>query len=87
MWRVGRQRGGLRVGNGIVNRNLSARKIRTRSLAAALGLPVVLRTPHAAADKALAIVRHCVPPGAAFHWHKGSRDTSAAICDAGYFVS
>ena len=55
--------------------------------AAAMDLPVVLHAPHAAADAALAIVRHYEPPGAVFHWHKGSRDTTAAICDAGYFVS
>ena len=55
--------------------------------AAALGLPVVLHAPHAAADAALAIVRRYQPPGVVFHWHKGSRDTTAAICDAGYFVS
>ena len=55
--------------------------------ATSLGLPVLLHAPHAAADKALAIVRRCEPPGAVFHWHKGSRKTTTAICDAGYFVS
>ena len=55
--------------------------------AAALNLPVVLHAPHAAADKALAIVRRYEPPGAVFHWHKGSPETTAAICEAGYFVS
>ena len=55
--------------------------------AAALGLPVVLHAPHAAAEAALAIVRRYEPPGAVFHWHKGSRETTAAICDAGFFVS
>ena len=55
--------------------------------AAALGLPVLLHAPHAAADAALAIVRRYEPPGVVFHWHKGGRDTTAAICDAGYFVS
>ena len=55
--------------------------------AVAMDLPVVLHAPHAAADTALAIVRRHEPPGAVFHWHKGSRDTTAAICDAGYFVS
>ena len=52
-----------------------------------LGLPVVLHAPHAAADKALAIVQRYEPPGAVFHWHKGSPETTAAICEAGYFVS
>ena len=55
--------------------------------AVALGLPVVLHAPHAAADKALAIVRRYEPSGVVFHWHKGSPDTTAAICEAGYFVS
>ena len=52
-----------------------------------LALPVVLHAPHAAADKALAIVRRYEPPGAVFHWHKGRPETTAAICAAGYFVS
>ena len=52
-----------------------------------LDLPVVLHAPHAAADKALAIVRRYEPSGAVFHWHKGSPGTTAAICEAGYFVS
>ena len=52
-----------------------------------MNLPVILHAPHAAADTALAIVRRYEPPGAVFHWHKGSRETTAAICDAGYFVS
>lgn len=52
-----------------------------------LSLPVVLHAPHAAADKALAVVQRCEPPGAVFHWHKGSPETTAAICEAGYFVS
>lgn len=55
--------------------------------AVSMDLPVVLHAPHAAADTALAIVRRHDPPGVVFHWHKGSRDTTAAICDAGYFVS
>ena len=55
--------------------------------AAGLGLPVVLHAPHAAADKALAVVRRYEPTGAVFHWHKGSPEITAAICEAGYFVS
>ena len=55
--------------------------------AADLGLPVVLHAPHAAAAKAFAIVRRCEPYGVVFHWHKGSPETTAAICEAGYFVS
>ena len=52
-----------------------------------LGLPVVLHAPHAAADKALAVVQRHEPSGVVFHWHKGSPETTAAICEAGYFVS
>ena len=52
-----------------------------------MNLPVILHAPHAAADTALAIVKRYEPPGAVFHWHKGSWETTAAICDAGYFVS
>ena len=52
-----------------------------------LGLPVILHAPRAAADKALAVVRRYEPSGVVFHWHKGSPDTTAAICEAGYFVS
>ena len=55
--------------------------------AATLELPVLLHAPHAAADTALGIARLYEPPGAVFHWHKGSRETTAAICAAGYFVS
>ena len=52
-----------------------------------LALPVVLHAPHAAAARALAIVRRYEPSGVVFHWHKGSADTTAAICEAGYFLS
>lgn len=55
--------------------------------AVALELPIVLHAPHAVADKALAVVRRYEPSGVVFHWHKGSPDTTAAICEAGYFVS
>ena len=55
--------------------------------AVALGLPVVLHAPHAAADKALAVVQGYEPSGVVFHWHKGSPEATAAICEAGYFVS
>lgn len=50
-------------------------------------LPVVLHAPHAASALALEIVQRCEPPGALFHWHKGSPETTAALCDAGYFLS
>jgi TatD DNase family protein len=50
-------------------------------------LPVVLHTPHAASAIALDIVQRYAPPGALFHWHKGSPETTAALCRAGYFLS
>jgi TatD DNase family protein len=50
-------------------------------------LPVVLHTPHAASAVALEIVQRYQPPGALFHWHKGSPETTAALCQAGYFLS
>ena len=52
-----------------------------------LALPVVLHTPHAASAVALDIVQRYGPPGALFHWHKGSPETTAALCQAGYFLS
>ena len=52
-----------------------------------LALPVVLHTPHAASAVALDIVQRYSPPGALFHWHKGSPETTAALCQAGYFLS
>jgi TatD DNase family protein len=52
-----------------------------------LNLPVVLHTPHAAAAVALDIMRRYEPPGAVFHWHKSTPETTAAICDAGYHIS
>src|SRR5262245_35048913 len=52
-----------------------------------LALPVVLHTPHAASAVALEIVQRYGPPGALFHWHKGSPETTAALCQAGYFLS
>lgn len=55
--------------------------------AAALALPVVLHAPHETAATALAIVAHYRPPGALFHWHKAPPEVTAAICEAGYFVS
>lgn len=50
-------------------------------------LPVVLHTPHATSAVALDIVRRYEPPGAVFHWHKGSPEMTAALCEAGYLVS
>ena len=52
-----------------------------------LALPVVLHTPHTASAVALDILQRYGPPGALFHWHKGSPETTAALCQAGYFLS
>ncbi|MGE3536110.1 MAG: TatD family hydrolase [Candidatus Tectimicrobiota bacterium] len=52
-----------------------------------LALPVVLHAPHAASALALDIVQRYQPPGALFHWHKGTPETTAALCEAGYFLS
>jgi TatD DNase family protein len=52
-----------------------------------LALPVVLHTPHTASAVALDIVQRYGPPGALFHWHKGSPETTTALCQAGYFLS
>jgi len=52
-----------------------------------LALPVVLHAPHATAATALGIVQRYAPPGAVFHWHKSTAETTTAICDAGYFIS
>jgi TatD DNase family protein len=50
-------------------------------------LPVVLHAPHATAAVALDIVKRYAPPGALFHWHKSSPETTRAICQAGYYIS
>ncbi len=55
--------------------------------AARAGLPVVLHAPHAMAAHALDVVRQYEPPGAVFHWHKSTPETTAAICAAGYYIS
>jgi TatD DNase family protein len=52
-----------------------------------LSLPVVLHAPHAAAARAFEIIRRYEPPGAVFHWHKSTPETTAAICQAGYCIS
>jgi TatD DNase family protein len=52
-----------------------------------LGLPVALHAPHDVAHLALQIVQRYQPPSALFHWHKSDPATTAAICDAGYFIS
>jgi TatD DNase family protein len=52
-----------------------------------LSLPVVLHAPHATAAVALEIVRRYEPPAAVFHWHKSPPEVTAAICQAGYYIS
>ncbi|MCZ6874138.1 MAG: TatD family hydrolase [bacterium] len=52
-----------------------------------LGLPVALHAPHDAAHVALQIVQRYQPPSAMFHWHKSDPAITAAICEAGYFIS
>lgn len=55
--------------------------------AARLALPVVLHAPHSMAAEALEIIQRYEPPGAIFHWHKGTPETTASICAAGYMIS
>jgi TatD DNase family protein len=50
-------------------------------------VPVVLHAPHATAAVALDIVKRYHPPGALFHWHKSTPETTLAICQAGYYIS
>ena len=52
-----------------------------------LHLPLVLHAPHATAAVALDVVKRYEPPGAVFHWHKSTPETTTAICEAGYFIS
>lgn len=55
--------------------------------AARADLPVVLHAPHAMAAMALEVVKRYEPAGAVFHWHKSTPETTAAICEAGYYIS
>lgn len=55
--------------------------------AARAGLPVVLHAPHAMAAVALEVVKRYEPAGAVFHWHKSTPETTAAIHQAGYYIS
>lgn len=55
--------------------------------AARLGLPVVLHAPHAMAALALEVVKRYEPASAVFHWHKSTPETTAAIHQAGYYIS
>jgi TatD DNase family protein len=55
--------------------------------AARAGLPVVLHAPHAMAALALEVVKRYDPASAVFHWHKSTPETTAAIHEAGYYIS
>jgi TatD DNase family protein len=55
--------------------------------AARAGLPVVLHAPHAMAALALEVLKRYEPAGAIFHWHKSTPETTAAIHEAGYYIS
>jgi TatD DNase family protein len=50
-------------------------------------LPVALHAPHGAAVGAFEALRRHGVERAVFHWHKGPREVTRAIVDAGYFVS
>lgn len=57
------------------------------TLAAQLGLPVILHAPHEAAPMALELLQETGIERAIFHWHKGDPKTTQAIIDSGYFIS
>jgi TatD DNase family protein len=50
-------------------------------------LPVIVHAPHGSAQGALDVLRAAGAERAVFHWHKAPADVTAAIVDAGYFVS
>lgn len=56
-------------------------------LAALLDLAMVLHAPHEAAGAALGILAAAGVRRAMFHWHKATPEVTAAICEAGYYVS
>ena len=60
---------------------------RLLDLAARFDLPVVVHAPHAAAKRALEILKEKRIERAVFHWHKAPEDVTRAIVDAGYFLS
>ena len=60
---------------------------RLLELAVRFDLSVVVHAPHAAAKRALEILRAAQVERAVFHWHKAPEDVTRAIVDAGYFVS
>ena len=64
-----------------------ARLGRLLRLATRFDLPVVLHAPHGAAADALESLRVAGVERAVFHWHKASPDVTAAIVEAGHFLS
>ena len=56
-------------------------------VAARFDLPVVLHAPHAAAKRALEMLKAAGVERAVFHWHKAPEDVTRAIIDAGFYVS
>ena len=48
---------------------------------------IAISMRHDAAPVALQIVQRYQPPSAMFHWHKSDPAITAAICEAGYFIS
>lgn len=64
-----------------------ARFARLVAEAARRDLPVIVHAPHGAAQGALDVLLSAAVERAVFHWHKAPADVTAAIVDAGYFVS
>ncbi len=64
-----------------------ARLGRLLRLATRFDLPVVLHAPHGAAADALESLRVAGVERAVFHWHKASPEVTAAIVEAGHFLS
>ena len=60
---------------------------RLLDLAARFDLPVAVHAPHAAAARALEMLKARGTDRAVFHWHKASEEVTRAIIDAGYYVS
>jgi TatD DNase family protein len=56
-------------------------------LAGELDLPLILHSPHEAADDALRLILGAKVRRAVFHWHKSNETTTQAILEAGYFIS
>ncbi len=79
----------------VLNQRMTEQQVRERQdflevlvrAAARANLPVVLHAPHATAATALAVVKRYEPAGAVFHWHKSTPETTAAIHEAGYYIS